>query len=141
MTTSTVAPASRGEDTSRGATLLALPKAHEETKRILTQPGNTQYSVSAHGIEIYRELWADAAIRATVLRDFKQQVRTRVRPNPELHALAAPKIKGRKNDIWLRASTQSASSTAWSSNDQVTVWRRSQTSASEASLWRLSTCA
>ena len=82
--------------------LLAPMLAHEESKRVLNRPGQTRYNVSAEGIELYRECWADPAIRALVPLDFKEQVRTRVQPNNELKLLAMTRLAGRKTHVWLR---------------------------------------
>jgi hypothetical protein len=89
-------------DHFRRRNLLPPTLAHEESKRVLKTPGQPRYNVSAEGIELYRECWADPAIRALVPLDFKDQVRTRVRPNNELKLRAMTRLAGRKTHVWLR---------------------------------------
>jgi hypothetical protein len=59
--------------------------AHAETKRILARPERTpRCCVAAVHIRLYRECWADPAIRRLVPLDFKQQVKDELsEPNAE----------------------------------------------------------
>jgi hypothetical protein len=84
--------------------LLPPALAQEESRRFLARRGiTTRYKVDAAHIPLYRECWADPAIRALVPLDFKQQIKApRTQARPELTAAIMARIGPRKRKVWLR---------------------------------------